>query len=152
MSQSSGEDVASLCTKCGDVWHVIVAMVGDKIAKVQCKECHAYHRYRDPDGKKKAAAKARSKSITSSASGTRAKKAAEPKATVEADMSKPIRIYSAREEYEESERIEHPKFGVGVIQSSGNGKAEVFFADGGRKILATARPASKLSRPARFTT
>ena len=49
MSVGVGQDIESICNKCGDVWHVVVAKVGDKIAKVQCKECNGYHRYR-PSG------------------------------------------------------------------------------------------------------
>ena len=149
MSVSTGADVESLCTKCGDVWHVIVAMVGDKIAKVQCKECNAYHRYRDPAGKKQAASPSRRRS-TSTSTGRAKKTAAPARQTVEANMSKPIRVYSPGEEYTVSERIEHPKFGIGVVQTSSAGKAEVFFVTSGRKILATARPGPKLSRPPRI--
>ena len=36
-----GADVEALCGKCGDVWHVVVAKVGDRVAKVQCKQCSA---------------------------------------------------------------------------------------------------------------
>src|SRR5665647_995831 len=46
MSAGVGADVESLCSKCGDVWHVVVAKDGDKIVKVQCKQCSGYHRYR----------------------------------------------------------------------------------------------------------
>jgi len=146
MSVSTGGDVASLCSKCGDVWHVVVAMVGDKIAKVQCKECNALHRYRDPEGKKKAASPSRKKSTATKT--TKAKKAAEPdKATVEPDMSKDILPYSPKAKYEVADRIDHPKFGIGVVQSAAHGKCEVFFESNGRKILASARPESKLTRP-----
>ena len=50
MSAGVGADVESLCSKCGDVWHVVVAKDGDKIVKVQCKQCSGYHRYRSPHG------------------------------------------------------------------------------------------------------
>ena len=45
-----GADVESLCAKCGDVWHVVVAKVGDRIARVQCKQCGAPHRLKPPGG------------------------------------------------------------------------------------------------------
>ncbi len=151
MSVATGSDVESLCNKCGDVWHVVVAMVGDKIAKVQCKQCNAYHRYRDPSGKKKAASTRKKSAATTSKSTTKAKKTTVSKATVDADMSKPIRPYSPKDNFEPAERIEHPKFGIGVVQSVANGKADVFFGSFGTKVLATARPATKmLSRPPRF--
>ena len=37
MSAAVGADVEALCSKCGDVWHVVVAKVGDQIVKVHCK-------------------------------------------------------------------------------------------------------------------
>lgn len=43
-----GADIESICRKCGDVWHVVVAKVGDQIAKVQCKQCNGLHRHKPP--------------------------------------------------------------------------------------------------------
>lgn len=135
-----------MCRKCGDVWHVVVAKVGDTIAKVQCKECGGQHRYRTSADKK------------AKATGTRktaAKKKASPapridKPTIEPDLAKAVRTYSIRDTYEAGERIEHPKFGMGVVEgSSGVGKIDVFFATG-RRVLAQAKPQTKLERPPRF--
>ncbi|MBL0215562.1 MAG: hypothetical protein IPQ07_16970 [Myxococcales bacterium] len=50
MSAGVGADVEALCSKCGDVWHVVVAKVGERIVKVQCKQCSGYHRYKSPHG------------------------------------------------------------------------------------------------------
>src|SRR6202012_6152712 len=50
MSAAVGADIEALCSKCGDVWHVVVAKVGDKIAKVHCKQCNGDHRYRPVHG------------------------------------------------------------------------------------------------------
>ena len=36
-----------MCGRCGQVWHVVMAKMGDKIAKVVCKRCGGHHRYRD---------------------------------------------------------------------------------------------------------
>lgn len=158
MQVAVGKDVEAVCRKCGEVWHVIVAVDGGgKITKVQCKECMAYHRYRPPEGEdrvdadpKKAAKKpaAARKTVTSRApsagtgkSGKAAKKGRasldEPK--VEPDLSRPIRLYKMSEAYEPGERVEHPKFGQGVVEElPGPGKMSVFFEDG-RKVLAHGR-------------
>src|SRR5262249_56275409 len=50
MTAPVGADIESICSKCGDVWHVVVAKVGEKIAKVQCKQCNGLHRYKPPGG------------------------------------------------------------------------------------------------------
>jgi hypothetical protein len=34
-----GEDIEDICTRCGDTWHVVMAKVGDRVAKVVCKLC-----------------------------------------------------------------------------------------------------------------
>lgn len=48
-----GDAVASRCTRCDDVTgHVIVALVGDQIIKVECRACGSVHRYRPPEGVK----------------------------------------------------------------------------------------------------
>jgi hypothetical protein len=77
------------------------------------------------------------------------KKAAAPvkpadKAVVEPDLDKPVRPYSFKESFEVAERIEHPKFGTGIVEAVLEpGKMEVFFPEG-RRVLATAKSASKL--------
>ena len=37
MTPAVGADIESLCSKCGDVWHVVVAKVGEEIVRVICK-------------------------------------------------------------------------------------------------------------------
>ncbi len=155
MSVATGSDVAALCSKCGDVWHVVVAMVGTQIAKVQCKECGAYHRYRSPDGK--AAAKKKTASPA---------KPREPKAVVEkheapavaAALDRPPRAYKVSETFEVGDRVDHPTFGQGVVEIVDGPKITVFFAVG-RKVMVhgkgAAAPASgggsgSLARPKPF--
>src|SRR5207237_3418822 len=51
MSAGVGADIEALCSKCGDVWHVLVAKdANGRIAKVQCKQCGGQHRYKSPHG------------------------------------------------------------------------------------------------------
>jgi hypothetical protein len=140
-----GADIESLCSKCGDVWHVVVAKVGEKIAKVQCKQCGGFHRHRPLPGAEPPPAAAKGPVVK------KARAKAEPKPqtpSVEADKSKPLRRYSPKERYESGDRLEHPQFGSGVVESSpGPGKMQVFFP-GGRRVLVMARPdGGGLARP-----
>jgi hypothetical protein len=146
MTAPVGADIESLCTKCGDVWHVVVAKVGDKIAKVQCKQCGGLHRHRPPGGEPAALKTVRSgTSAPARARKSVAAVAEEPK--VAADMSRPERRYSAADNFAAGDRIDHPTFGHGVVEGSpGAGKIQVFFP-GGRRILAAAKAASSLVRP-----
>ncbi len=134
MSQAVGADVASICRKCGDAWHVIVASVDGKIAKVQCKGCGGTHRFRAPPGASEAKpAKATRKKAVSKASKSKTRV---KKVIVEADMTRPIRAYSMRETYTTGDRIEHPKFGEGVVETTASPiKIEVHFAEGSRTLI-----------------
>ena len=148
MQVAVGKDVEAACRKCGEVWHVIVAVEGGKITKVQCKECMAYHRYRAPEGedrvdtetKPKKVVAARKASTPRKAAGTASAKASSKKVAhdeplVEPDLSRPIRLYKMSDAYEPGDRVEHPKFGQGVVELlSGPGKMTVFFEDGRRTL------------------
>ncbi len=123
-----GEDVRSICGKCGDVWHVVIALVNGRAAKVECGDCHARHNYRIPGG----AASARSG--TRRTTGTR-KKVAATDAVVGADLSKPVRPFRTTETFAVGERVAHPTLGEGVVQAvTGPTKIEVLFGDE-RKVL-----------------
>ena len=153
MQVAVGKDVEAVCRKCGEVWHVIVSVEDGKITKVQCKECMAYHRYRPPEGEEAVDAKAKPRRVAAPRKTASARKPAagarkttkKPKASaydeplVEPDMSRPIRIYKMTETYAPGDRVEHPKFGQGVVEMlPGDGKMSVFFEDG-RRTLAHAR-------------
>lgn len=128
---------------------MVVAKVGDQIAKVQCKECGAYHRYRSQD-------KAAAKTKTLGSTRVRAQRAPVErfeKPAVAADLSRAVRSYNALERYAVGDRIEHTVFGQGVVEPSHEpGKVTVFFAIG-RKVLVQARdagPNASLTRPKPF--
>jgi hypothetical protein len=146
MTAGVGADVESLCSKCGDVWHVVVAKVGEQIVKVQCKECGGYHRHRPPGGG--TARKVRTPSVAprrAAASGSGRVSAKAPAVSFAPDPSLPARTYSMRETFQPGEQIKHPRFGIGLVERSGDpGKISVLFSDG-RKILAQAKPDSTLT-------
>jgi hypothetical protein len=134
----TGADVESLCSKCGDVWHVVVAKVGDKIAKVQCKQCGGFHRHRPLPGQEPAVKAKKSPAVKK---GRTTKTPAADKPSVKIDENKPLRRYAPADRYATGDRIEHPNFGSGVVESSpGPGKIDVFFP-GGRRVLVHDRAA-----------
>jgi hypothetical protein len=154
MTPAVGADIESLCSKCGDVWHVIVAKVGQDIVRVICKECSSQHRYRNP--KQPGAAK-RATPAAKTPRPVRPMKVVErfETPTVAADLNKPPRPYAASERFAVGERVEHPTFGQGVVELNELGKMTVFFAVG-RKVLACAKAeaapghAASLARPKPF--
>jgi hypothetical protein len=151
MSAAVGADVEALCSKCGDVWHVVVAKVGAQIVKVQCKQCSGYHRYKSPHG---APAEKKLPSAIRTPKEPKAPVERFEKPSVVADLTKPARPYRASEQFEVGERIDHPSFGQGVIEIAEPGKITVFFATG-RRVLVQAKDGgtttgSGLSRPKPF--
>lgn len=122
-----GADVQSTCRRCGDVWHVVIAMTNTRIAKVECKDCGARHGYR-PVG---AAARRKTASGT-----TRRVTAKRSKEIVAADLSRPPRSFATTETYDVGDRILHPSFGEGVVQSLiGSSKVEVLFEAGPKTMI-----------------
>jgi hypothetical protein len=143
-----GQDIEALCGRCGQVWHVVMAKMGDRIAKVVCKRCGGHHRYRNENEAPEAETpRSRTRSFSTGRS-TRSAKSPMPLSVVPAfDPSKPTRPYAAGAQYAAGERITHPQFGVGVVAGSpGAGKIDVVFPSGSR-VLAAAKIASSLARP-----
>ncbi len=129
-----GADIESICAKCGDVWHVVVAVVGTKVAKVQCKQCGAYHRHKSGAAAKASAVK-RPRKSTLRPGETSARAPAKPVI----DPDKPIKPYKMSDAFQTGDQIQHLRFGVGVVESAAEpGKIAVLFDDG-RKFLAVAK-------------
>jgi hypothetical protein len=143
-----GQDIEALCGRCGQVWHVVMAKMGDRIAKVVCKRCGGHHRYRDENAGADAPSSPRRPTYGSSRRSSRPRggQAAAPEAPP-FDPAKPPRSYAARDSYVAGERVAHPTFGVGVVSGSpGAGKVEVVFGSSAR-VLACAKETSTLARP-----
>jgi hypothetical protein len=110
---------------------------------VQCTQGGGYHRHRPPGS---SAPVRRSRAAAGSAAP--APRSNEPQ--VAADLSRPVKPYRFDGEYSPGDRVEHPKFGEGVVEMTNEpGKMQVFFADG-RRVLARAKPNTSLERPRPF--
>jgi hypothetical protein len=139
MSAAVGADIESMCAKCGDVWHVVVAMVGTKVAKVQCKQCGGYHRHKSP-ASAKAAATRKPRATKASAESGSSRAPAKPVI----DPDKPIKPYRMSDSFQAGDQIQHLRFGVGVVETAAEpGKIGVLFDDG-RKVLAAAKAGATL--------
>jgi len=152
-TEAVGEDIEALCGRCGTVWHVVMAKMGSKIAKVVCKRCGGHHLYRTEQVPEAAVGEASSAGTTSArAVGPRRTRSRTgipaPSPVPDFDPSKPPRAYSAALVFAPGERVQHPTFGGGVVTGSpGPGKVEIAFP-AGRRVLASAKTVSTLARPA----
>jgi len=110
-----GGDVDTYCGKCKETReHVIAAVNADgSIGRVECRTCHSNHIYRE-----------RGARTTTTRSSTRGAKK-ESGSAIE-DVG-PLRAYSMQERFAAGDRVDHPKFGVGVVVEVRAGKIDVKF-------------------------
>lgn len=130
----AGKDIDSYCTKCKlDLGHLIVAMVGDTIAKVKCNTCGGVHNYREVNRTPKTAT---------------AKKTTAPKTIKEIPKSPEVlwegRIAKARgveipygmgKSFKLGDLISHDLFGKGVVLQVASKKCSVIFKDKERMLV-----------------
>jgi len=156
MELAVGKDIFAVCGKCGDTWHVIVSLEGKKVTKVQCKYCSGYHRFKrspnDPSPPPGPVQKTQTAAVKAAAraSGKKApRKVARPAGhshpMIDPNLDLPVRDYAMSETYKPGERIEHPKFGQGVVESSPSPSTMNVFFEDGRRTLAQGRPAAAAS-------
>lgn len=121
---SAGDPIEARCTKCRkNTNHIVIAMVDEAPAKVQCNTCSREHKYRPPTVPKKPAAR----------------RTVQPKEAErnEWELLRPsmniakATDYSMTESYKVKSLINHPVFGIGLVQRVvGSQKIEVLFQDG----------------------
>jgi hypothetical protein len=116
--QAATETLA-YCTSCKiDLNHIIVAMKGDRIAKVQCLTCKKEHTYKAPKGvtvppkprssKKKMTAAEAAEAATQSIE-------AEWQKLMTAHKDSPVRPYNTKGHFALGDRLNHPSFGEGIV-------------------------------------
>jgi hypothetical protein len=137
---SAGGFVETRCTRCRDIKnHTIVAMVGEKIARVECNTCHGTHNYhplktaREPavarDPLKKAATPRTAKSDPATVA------AAEWEALQSGMDAAQAIPYDMNGKYRVDNLLLHPVFGLGIVRLVlPPNKIEVLF-QGGKKLL-----------------
>lgn len=136
-SVAVGSYVDAVCGKCRDVTsHIVLAKIGAKPTRVECRTCHASHLFRDPAGA--------ARSGTANRGGAKtAKKAAASQAKPEEAWAKAMRSatgpavpYSTAQHFQVGQRVRHPTFGEGVvIRLASATVCEMVFAAGPRRLL-----------------
>ncbi len=132
-----GGDILSNCTKCKmELAHVVVAMVDGRAARVMCKTCKSTHNHR----------KGGSSEPRTVASRTAAGKAARVPVSVmrvaelwqkkvnESKASVP-KTYQVSAVFIAGDAVEHPKFGLGIVEEIKGGKMVVLFRDAERVLV-----------------
>ncbi len=123
-----GDSIVARCTKCREnTNHIVVAVVGDIPAKVQCNICHQQHKYRSTS---RARTKVRRK--TSANTGRARVNWEGLRSSLDPDM---VKKYSMTGAYKAEDLVEHPTFGIGIVQRVvGPQKVEILF-EAGTKLM-----------------
>jgi hypothetical protein len=112
-------ETIAYCTKCKmDLNSVVVAMKGDRIAKVQCLTCKVEHLYKAPKGIDTPSAKAATKRASK-----KKETEAEMSQSIEVEWEKlmsshkdtPTKTYNTKGHFGLGDKIHHPTFGDGIV-------------------------------------
>lgn len=125
---SIGNPIEARCTKCRkNTDHIIVTLSEEKPERVQCQSCNREHKYRPPSVAKKTA-------VRQAVQRKDADRKEWELMCQNVDNSK-ARNYSMTESYKLKSLIQHPVFGLGLVQrDAGSQKIEVLFAEG-KKVM-----------------
>lgn len=110
-----GGDVETRCGRCKENREHVIAALDDKgeIARVECRTCGSNHIYRAP------------KTTTTKTSSSRTVRSTRRDPML--DATGPARAYSMQTRFAVGDRLEHQKFGLGVVIEVRAGKIDVKF-------------------------
>ena len=133
----AGSEINSYCLKCKDVTnHTIIAMVDSKVAKVQCNICKGRHIYRPEKPVKAKPAKKTTTRAASIASAKLAKAEAFFEELLAGRGKSEALAYSMTDIYKEGDLLDHPTFGLGVVNETVMpNKIEVLFRQGSKLLI-----------------
>jgi len=136
-----GGEIEAYCTSCKAIrWHIIIAMVDAKPAKVECESCHKQHTLRTPRRARGAPARPAPVAAAAPLPDLENRLRGREGAAVRYD---PLHAFAL------DDVIRHPSFGLGlVVALPAPQRMEVAFRDG-RKFLVHGRGdgGPRLTRP-----
>ncbi len=141
-TNKTGGDIDAYCSKCDlDLAHVIIAMVGDRPVKVQCKTCNSPHVYRGKksDSRPKSAVAGSKSSAPKTPRGAAAAAARASSSWDKAIDGKDLagaKRYKPSVTFELDDVVDHPTFRFGVVtRILSDGKVEVTFESGAKTLV-----------------
>ena len=146
-TMKTGSDIDALCTRCRlELAHVVVAIDGSRVARVQCKTCGSVHGYRDRKAAERRKSESHPRIIGASKAGATKKSAGATASEYDSlmhghDLSR-ARRYKATLSFIDGDVVDHPTFGLGLIMRLlSDGKIEVLFRDGVKVLVHAREPA-----------
>lgn len=137
---AAGDEILSFCSSCKlDLRHRIVAHKSGNtgaIAKVECKTCRKIHAYHAPKG---AAGAVSVKAQHERAPRSKAQAiplSVEWNKQLNETQNKASRVYSIAHTFGKGDLVEHPNFGLGIVQGLKDAtKVEILFENSLRVLL-----------------
>lgn len=153
-SQGPGDRIESRCTRCNDITgHVIVALVGGAIVKVECLACKSVHKYYPPvtekavrekktvcrvkPGEDRKGAVSASRPMSKAMETKTALKARKVAEDLEQSWQRSLNLTSAAPKpyamdgvFAKGDVVDHSIFGQGIVQSVQNDRMQLMFRDG----------------------
>jgi len=136
---SAGSNIETRCTRCREVRnHTIVAMIGEKIARVECNTCHGTHNYRpEKPVREPAAAKTVLKKTPvprkAKIDPLEVERAEWEELQPNMDPEKAL-PYDMNSTYRVKNLLLHSVFGLGVVRLVQRNKIDVLFQEGVKRL------------------
>jgi hypothetical protein len=127
-----GGEVDAACTRCRmELAHTILAMVGQKIARVRCNTCGSDHVYRGTQSRSRGAA-ARPRAAPAERATRTIVGFDEQLAALDASKAQD---YHADQTYAVDQVVRHPTFGLGIVRAVRQDKMDVAFKAAERTLV-----------------
>jgi len=127
----------AFCKKCdADRYHVVLAHTTSKTAKIKCEVCGSQKSYSLPKSGGSATGKAKvTRARAGSESARKSSHNAEYEAMIQAQGASKEIPYNIKGKFQLNQKINHPKFGLGVVRNVHQDKVEVVFSDEVRNLV-----------------
>lgn len=131
----------TMCKKCeGDRYHRVLAHKTSTSAKIECEICKSVKTYTLP---KTGSDSPSARRLTGAAGAASAKKAAASARSHTGQyeifntnrMADEATPYSIKGSFKETQKLNHPKFGIGFVVKAYNDKVDVIFTDEVRTLM-----------------
>jgi len=128
-----GQELSAYCGKCKDErTHIVAAMDGEIVRRVTCSMCASTHNYKV----KPAAAETSASGDPAPAKRRTGSRRAKEANAFSIDPKRPVKSYDMNNIFAAGDVINHPKFGLGAVETAlPPNKIEVRFQEGKKMLL-----------------
>jgi hypothetical protein len=126
----------AFCKKCdADRYHVVLAHTSSRTAKIKCEVCGSQKSYSLPKAGSSTGTAKVTRTRASSESAKRSSHNAEYEALLQAQEGSGEVNYNIKGKFALNQKINHPKFGLGIVRGVQPDKVEVVFSDEVRNLV-----------------